>query len=130
LKTADRELARRRVEELRRKVERLTADDSKTLPFAGYKRDEKTGAITAALVGGLAKRWFDAAAVSIKLKTVSMYQNSINMLAKHFGTLTVRSITLRQIEQWSTQRGMFRPNVQTSTWKYCAESWTTLASTA
>ena len=104
LKTADRELAKRRVEELRRKVERLTADDSKTLPFAEYKRDEKTGAITAELVGGLAKRWFDAAAVSIKPKTIGMYQNSINMLAKHFGTLTVRSITLRQIEQWSTER--------------------------
>jgi len=104
LKTADRELARRRAEELRRKVERLTADDSKTLPFAEYKRDEKTGTITAELVGGLAKRWFDAAAVSIKPKTVSMYQNSIKMLARFFGSLTVRSITLRQIEQWSAQR--------------------------
>jgi hypothetical protein len=31
LKTADRELAKRRLEDLRRKVERLTADDSKTL---------------------------------------------------------------------------------------------------
>lgn len=104
LKTTDRELAKRKVEELRRKVERLTGDDSKTLPFAEYRRDEKTGATTGELIGGLAKRWFDAAAVSIKPKTVSMYQNSIKMLAKHFGTLTVRSITLRQIEQWASER--------------------------
>ena len=104
LKTTDRELAKRKVEELRRKVERLTADDSKTLPFAEYKRDEKTGATTNELIGGLAKRWFDAAAVSLKPKTIRMYQNSIKMLARSFGNQTVRSITLRQIEQWSTQR--------------------------
>lgn len=104
LKTADRELAKRRVEELRRKVERLTADDAKTLPFAEYKCDEKTGEITAELIGGLAKRWFDAVSVSIKPKTVSMYQNSVKMLARFFGSLTVRSITLRQIEQWAAQR--------------------------
>lgn len=96
LKTTDRELAKRRVEELRRKVEHLTADDSKTLPFAEYDKGE--------LTGGLAKRWFDTAAVSIKPKTIRMYQTSIKMLARFFGTLTVRSITLRQIEQWSTQR--------------------------
>src|ERR1035437_4620960 len=104
LETTDRELAKRRVEELRRKVERLTADDAKTLPFAEDKRDEKTGEITAELIGGLAKRWFDAVSVSIKPKTVSMYQNSVKMLARFFGSLTVRSITLRQIEQWAAQR--------------------------
>lgn len=104
LKTTDRELAKRKLEELRRKVDRLTGDDAKTLPFTEYRRDKKTGEITDDLIGGLAKRWFDAAAVSIKPKTVSMYQNSINMLAKHFGNMTVRSITLREIEQWATRR--------------------------
>jgi site-specific recombinase XerD len=104
LKTADRELAKRRLEELRRKVERLTGDDAKTLPFAEYRRDEKTGQMSGELIGGLAKRWFDVAAVSIKPKTVTMYQNSIKMLARSFGTRTVRSITLRQIEQWAAQR--------------------------
>jgi site-specific recombinase XerD len=96
LKTTDRELAKRRIEELRRKVERLTADDAKSLPFAEYDKGE--------LIGGLAKRWIDAASVSIKPKTVSMYQNSVKMLARSFGSLTVRSITLRQIEQWSARR--------------------------
>ena len=96
LKTADRELAKRRIEELRRKVERLTADDSKTLPFAEYDNGQ--------LTGGLAKRFFDAAAVSLKPKTVRMYLTSIKMLARFFGSLTVRGITLRQIEQWSTER--------------------------
>jgi hypothetical protein len=96
LKTTDPELAKRRREEHRRKVERLTGDDAKTLPFAEY--DKGT------LTGGLTKRWLDAASVSIKPKTVSMYQNSIKMLARFFGSLTVRSITLRQIEQWATHR--------------------------
>ncbi len=106
LKTADRELAKRRLEDLRRKVERLTADDSKTLPFAEYKRDEKTGEMTAELIGGLAKRWFDAVSVSIKPKTVRMYLNSVKMLARHFGSVTVRGIGLRQIEQWAAQRSV------------------------
>ena len=66
------------------------------MPFAEYDKGE--------LSGGLAKRWFDAVSVSIKPKTVNMYQNSIEMLTRSFGTLTVRSITLRQIEQWATHR--------------------------
>jgi integrase len=106
LKTADRELARRKLEELRRKVERLTVSDAKTLPFAEYKRDQKTGEITHELIGGLAHRWFESVKVSIKPKTVRMYLNSIKMLARHFGKLTVRSIGLRQIEQWAAQRGV------------------------
>ena len=104
LKTADRELAKRRLEELRRKVERLTSDNAKSLPFAEYRRDEKTGTITTELIGGVAKRWFDAAAVSIKPKTVTMYLNSIKMLSRHFGSTTIGNIGLRQIEQWATLR--------------------------
>ena len=96
LKTADRELAKRRVEELRRKVERLTGDDSKTLPFSIYDKN--------VLTGGIAKRWFDATAVSLKPKSIAMYQHSIKMLTKHFGNLTVRGIGLRQIQRWATVR--------------------------
>ena len=73
LRTTDRELAKRKLEELRRKVDRLTRDDAKTLPFTEYRRDEKTGAMTSDLIGGLAKGWFDAAAVSVKPKTIIMY---------------------------------------------------------
>ncbi len=97
LKTTDRELAKRRLEELRRKVERLTADDAKTLTFAEHDA-------TGVLIGGVAKRWFDATSVSIKPKTVSMYRNCVKMLARSFGSLTVRNIGLRQIEQWAAQR--------------------------
>src|SRR5712691_1023379 len=61
LKTADKELARRKLSDMREQVQRLSGDDAKTLPFAEYKHDEKTGEITADLVGGLAKRWFDLA---------------------------------------------------------------------
>jgi site-specific recombinase XerD len=104
LRTTDRELAKRRLEELRRKVNRLTGDDAKTLPFTEYRRDDKTGEITSDLIGGLAKRWLDATTVSIKSKTVGMYVNSIKMLGKHFGSMTVRSITLAQVEQWAARR--------------------------
>jgi integrase len=97
LKTTDPELAKRRREEYRRKVERLTADDAKTLPFAEYDKDGK-------LIGGVAKHWFDAVAVSLKPHTVAMYLKSVRMLARRFGSLAVRSIGLRQIEQWAAQR--------------------------
>jgi site-specific recombinase XerD len=99
LKTTDPELAKRRREEYRRKVERLTVDDAKTLPFAEYDKKRPKE-----LVGGLAKRWLDSVAVAIKPKTLRMYLNSVTMLARHFGVLTVRSIGLRQIEQWAAQR--------------------------
>jgi site-specific recombinase XerD len=97
LKTKDPELAKRKCEELRRKVERLSADDSKTLPFAEYNKAHE-------LIGGVAFRWFETAAVSIKPKTKDMYLNSIKMLARGFGKTTVRNIGLRQVEQWATQR--------------------------
>jgi len=104
LRTTDPELAKRRREDLRRKVERLTASDAKVLPFVEYKRDETTGQLTDELIGGLAKRWYDAAGVALKPKTLHMYRNSIKMLSKSFGTLTVRNITLRRVEQWAAQR--------------------------
>jgi len=97
LKTADRELAKRHLEELRRKVDRLTVVDAKTLLFAEFNTNGQ-------LVGGVAKRWFDTASVSIKPKTVTMYLNSVKMLARHFGNVTVRNIGLRQIEQWAAER--------------------------
>src|SRR5229473_5660885 len=53
LKTADKELARRKLSDLREQVQRLTADDAKSLPFAEYDKGE--------LIGGLAKRWLDVA---------------------------------------------------------------------
>jgi site-specific recombinase XerD len=97
LKTKDPELAKRRREVHRRKVERLTADDAKTLPFAEYDKEGK-------LIGGVSKRWFDSVSVSIKPKTVLMYLNSIKMLSRHFGSLTVRNVTLREVERWATGR--------------------------
>lgn len=97
LKTADREMAKRRIEELRQQVDRLTAADAKTLVFAEYSS-------TGELVGGVAKRWLDATTVSIKPKTARMYHNSVKMLAKQFGAVTVRNMNLRQIEDWATAR--------------------------
>src|ERR1043166_6968779 len=66
LKTCDKELARRKLADLREQVQRLTGDDAKTLPFTEYKIDEKTGEETDELIGGVAKRWFDLATAGLK----------------------------------------------------------------
>jgi hypothetical protein len=53
LKTRDKEIARRKMEDFRQKVARLTTDDARKMPFAEY--DDK-----GVLIGGLVKRWWDA----------------------------------------------------------------------
>src|SRR5713226_1936430 len=55
LKTTDPELAKRRREVHRQKVERLNSDSAKHLPFAEYDTKSKE------LIGGLAKRWIEIA---------------------------------------------------------------------
>jgi hypothetical protein len=53
LKTTDKELARRRLADLRQKVGRLSSDSAKKLPFAEYRVDEKTGEPTKDLLAVL-----------------------------------------------------------------------------
>jgi site-specific recombinase XerD len=104
LRTSDRELAKRRLEELRRKVERLSASDSKTLPFAEYKPNEKAGAKNDELIGGLAKRWIDAVGGGMELSSRDRQLGVIRNLGRHLRGLSIRGITLRSLEQWAKTR--------------------------
>lgn len=98
LKTTDPELAKRRREEHRRKVERLTSDSAKGLPFAEYD------ARTKKLIGGLAKRWIDVAGGTMEASSRDRMLGVIKNLNQHFSGLTVRNVTLRTLEQWATAR--------------------------
>jgi integrase len=104
LKTTDKEVARRKLADLREQVQRLIASDSKTLPFAEYKRDDKTGETTDELIGGIAKRWFDVATAGLKPSSRERRLVAIKSLAPYFRGLTVRNITLRQVEHWYSTR--------------------------
>lgn len=103
LKTTDPELAKRRRNDLRTKVERLTSA-GKALPFAEYEIDEKAGGPTPALIGGLAKRWIDLVGKTVEPSTRDRYLGNIQQLAGAFKGLTMRGLTMRQIEQWSNAR--------------------------
>jgi integrase len=96
LKTADKELARRKLSDLREQVQRLSADDAKTLPFAEYDKGE--------LIGGLAKRWLDVATAGLKPTSRARRLVAINSLAPYFRGLTVRNTNLRQVEAWYSKR--------------------------
>jgi integrase len=104
LKTTDKELARRKLSHLREQVQRLTADDSKALPFAEFKRNEQTGECTDELIGGLAKRWFDVATAGLKPSSRERRLVAIKSLSPYFRSGTVRNITLRQVEEWYSKR--------------------------
>lgn len=108
LKTTDKDLARRKLSDLREQVQRLTVDDAKSLRFAEYKVDEKTGEATDELIGGLAKRWFDIATAGLKPSSRERRLVAIKSVAPHFRTLTVRGITLRQVEHWYSKRSAER----------------------
>lgn len=108
LKTTDKDLARRKLSDLREQVQRLTVDDAKSLRFAEYKVDEKTGEATDELIGGLAKRWCDVATAGLKPSSRERRLVAIKSLAPHFRTLTVRGITLRQVENWYSKRSAER----------------------
>lgn len=104
LKTTDRDLAKRYLGDLRGKVERLNSDSAKTLPFAEYKRDEKTGELTDELIGGLCRRWLDFAGVRLKPASYDRRLRTIHMLAPHFKGKTVGNISKLDVERWAATR--------------------------
>lgn len=97
LKTTERELAKRRLEELRRQVERLSLAESKALPFAEYNDQGE-------LVGGVAKGWLEIVGSNVEPSTRDRYAENIKELSEHFGSLGVRNITLRHAEEWAASR--------------------------
>jgi len=108
LKTADKELARRKLAGLREQVQRLTSDDAKSMPFAEYRVDAKTGEETDELIGGVAQRWFDLATAGLKPSSRERRRVAIRSLAPFYKGVTVRNITLRHVEQWYSKRSAER----------------------
>jgi site-specific recombinase XerD len=104
LKTTDKELARRRLADLRQKVGRLSSESAKQLPFAEYRIDEKTGAPTRDLIGGLAHRWLEFAGVKLKPSSYDRRLRTINSLAPHFSGKSVASIGKLDVEEWAAKR--------------------------
>lgn len=88
LKTADRQLAQRRLSEFRDKVNRLSGD-------------AEAGRVT---FDDLAARWFSVASVSLKEKSATRKKLPLKRLSGHFGSLPVRSITPRDCEDWMKVR--------------------------
>ena len=86
LKTKDKELARRRLEELRQKVGRLNTKAGGNILFED-----------------LADRWLEFAGAGMKPNSVYRRQTAINMLQRHFKN-AVRSIAKPDAERWTTTR--------------------------
>lgn len=97
LKTIDRELAKRKLEELRRQVDRLITGDAANILFAEY--DEH-----GCLSGGLAKRWLDVASTNWTASTKLRRETAIKALTTHLMGLTVKNIGFKQVEDWTIAR--------------------------
>jgi integrase len=99
LKTGDRKLAERQLKEFRGKVERLTTDQGKSLPFAEWSAGEPVE-----LTGGLSKRWLDFASLNLKPSSLDRRFRTVKVLAPHFKSKTVASITMLDVERWAAKR--------------------------
>ena len=97
LKTNDKELARRRLEDLRQNVAKLNTKEGRNVVLASFSNDHK------ALEGGLAKRWLDKFGPGMKSSSCERRVSAIKALAPYF-TTTIRAITKSQIETWASVR--------------------------
>lgn len=86
LKTADKELARRLLEELRQKVSRLNTKDGKSI-----------------LLEDLAKRWLDSVSGMLKESSRGRRLAAIKAVKPYFSN-TVRGIDKSLVEKWATAR--------------------------
>lgn len=87
LKTTDKELAKRRLEQLREKVARLNTKRGSNILF-----------------DDLAKRWLEGTSSALKESTRQFRAGAIARLSRFFKGITIRSITKSQTEQWAAQR--------------------------
>jgi hypothetical protein len=97
LRTTNRELARRRLDELRHKIDRLKSGDAKTLPFAEYDDQHR-------LIGGLAKRWLDITSTTIDPSTRDRYLDNIKQLSSFLHGIRVGNIGLNEVDDWAKAR--------------------------
>jgi integrase len=102
LKTADKAMARRYLGDLRGQVQRLTTAEAKSLPFAEYEKNDN-GEETR-LVGGLAGRWLNTAAVNLKPSSLDRRLRTIHSLTPFFKNKSVGSIGKLDVERWAAQR--------------------------
>ena len=87
LKTTDKELAKRRLEQLREKVAQLNTKRGSNILF-----------------DDLAKRWLEGTSTALKESTRKFRAGAIARLSRFFKGITIRSITKSQAEQWAAQR--------------------------
>ena len=98
LKTADKAMARRYLGDLRGQVQRLTTAEAKSLPFAEYEKNDEGDETR--LVGGLAGRWLNTAAVSLKPSSLDRRLRTIHSL-----TPVLQEQDGRQHQQARTSNG-------------------------
>lgn len=96
LKTKDRQLANRRLSELREKVGRLSnITDAKRITFAE-----------------LADRWFGTVRGGMKMASARRIETCIGQLKPYFAIVNIRNISRATCDEWVTKRGA---NVSAST---------------
>ncbi len=88
LKTTDRELARRRLNELRDEVGNLTSQDAGQLTFEI-----------------LANRWQESVRHTVKESTAKRRKRCVAVVSPFFAGVTLRHITASHCERWVTERG-------------------------
>lgn len=87
LKTTDKELARRQLEQLRQKVAQLNTKGGSSILF-----------------DDLATKWLEATSSALKESTQLYRTKTIGRLTRFFRGVTIRSITKSNAEQWAAQR--------------------------
>lgn len=97
LKTRDRALARRRLKDFREKVQRVTSAGDRHELFAEY--DEN-----GALIGGVARRWVELAAVRLKPASLDRRVRTIRMLSRYLKGKTIGKISRLDVERWAVDR--------------------------
>jgi len=66
------------------------------LPFAEHNKSKQKRK----LIGGLAKRWLDVSAATLKPRSRQRRETAINQLAPFFRGVTVHNIRRREMENW------------------------------
>jgi integrase len=98
LKTEDKETARRKLEDLRRRVGRLDATTkAKDITFAEYDKDD-------VLVGGLAKKWSDTIGGRMKRSSYLRRLQAIRALHPYFSRVSIASISEGTVKAWFAAR--------------------------